>query len=146
MYRTVNVFTKDMGEVGDQILLAKFDKIDAQNSSGAYLKTVKVSALVSEEDGGTVTSGTAGFIIYATTSAEWNDDYIITACGIQGGAGSGWLAVRRPIKTDYTGSAQEQGVGGPVYLWGEVTDIGESSVDCRFVIETIARYCETHEL
>ena len=146
MYRTVNAFTKNMGEVGDQILLAKVDKIDAQNSPGAYLRTVKVSALVSDEGGGTVTSGTAGIVVYATTSEDWSDDYIITACGIQGGGGSGWLAIRRSIKTDAETAAQTLGTGGPVYIWGEVTDIGESDVQCRFIMETLGRYCETTEL
>ena len=135
-----------MGEVGDQIVVAKFDKIDAQNSPGAWLRTIKVSALFSDEDGGTVTSGTAGFIVYATTSSNWSDDTIITAGGIPGGGGTAWLAVRRKITTDYTGLAQEAGMDGPVYLWAEATDIGESDVQARFVIETLGRYLETTEL
>ena len=145
-YRTVNALTKNMGETGDQIAIAKFDKIDAQNSPGAYCKTVKVSALYSDEDGATVTSGTAGFIVYLTTSPIWSDDQIITAAGIPGGGGTAWLAARRWVKTDYTGEAQAQGMDGPIYLWAEATDIGEDDVQARFVIETLGRYLETTEL
>ena len=145
-YRTVNAFTKDMGQTGDQVILAKFDKIDAQNSPGAYLKTCKVSALLSQEGESTVTSGAAGFLLYLTTSAVWSDDYIITAGGITGGGGSVWLSARRRITTDAETSAQTLGNDGPIFLWGELTDIGESDTDCRYIVETIGRYLETTEL
>ena len=145
-YRTLNAFTKNMGHVGDQIILAKFDKIDAQNSPGAYLKTVKVSALLSDEDGATVTSGAAGMIFYLTTSEDWSDDYIITAGAVTGGGGSTWLSARRSIKTDAETAAQTLGNTGPVHLWGEVTDIGTDDVQIRVVVETIGRYLETTEL
>jgi len=146
MYRTINAFTKNMGHIGDQILLAKFDKIDAQNSPGAYLKTVKVSALLSNEDDATVTSGAAGILLYLTTSEAWTDDYIITAGGITGGGGSCWLSARRRVTTDAETAAQTLGNNGPVHLWGEVTDIGTDDVEVRFVVETIGRYLETTEL
>ena len=145
-YRTVNAFTKNMGQVGDQILLAKFDKIDAQNSPGAYLKTCKVSALLSQESETTVTSGAAGFLLYLTTAEDWSDNYIITCGGITGGGGTVWLSARRRITTDAETAAQTLGNDGPIFLWGEITDIGESDVDCRFIVETIGRYLETHEL
>jgi len=145
-YRTVNAFTKDMGQSGNQIILAQFDKIDAQNSPGAYLKTVKVSALLSQEGTSTVTSGAAGFLLYLTTAATWSDDYIITAGGITGGGGSCWLSARRSITTDAQTAAQTLGANGPIFLWGELTDIGESDVDARFIVETIGRYLETTEL
>ena len=135
-----------MGHVGAQVVLAKFDKIDAQNSPGAYLKTVKVSALLSNEDDATVTSGAAGILLYLTTSAVWSDDYIITAGGITGGGGSTWLSARRAIKTDAETAAQTLGNNGPVFLWGEVTDIGTDDVEVRYIIETIGRYLETTEL
>ena len=146
MYRTVNAFTQAMGDVGAQVILAKFDKIDAQNSPGAYLKTVKVSALISQEGSSTVTSGAAGFLLYLTTSAVWSDDYIITCGGITGGGGTTWLSARRRITTDAETAAQTLGNNGPIFLWGELTDIGESDVDARYVVETIGRYLETTEL
>ncbi len=145
MYRTVNAFTTNLGEVGDQVLVAKFDKIDAQNSPGAYCKTVKVSALYSDEDGGVVTSGTAGFMCYLTTAEDWSDDYIITAAGLTGGGDSCWLSARRWVRTDAQTAAQTLGSDGPIFLWIESTDIGDV-VQARIVIETIGRYLETTEI
>ena len=132
-FKTVNAFTKSLGHIGDQILIAYYDKIDAQGRS-AFLHNVQVSFLASEEGGADVT-GSASCMVYATTDDTWSDNYILTASAGPNVGGKLNLSVKRAIKTDGPTSAQTLGEGGPIYIWAEAPDIGTSNVEYRFVLE-----------
>ena len=134
-YKTVNAFTKSLGHIGDQILIAYYDKIDAQGRS-AYLHNVQVTYLASEEGGGTVT-GSGSCMLYATTDDTWSDNYILTASAGGNVGAKVNLSVKRAIRTDGPTSAQTLGEGGPVYIWAESPDMtdGVDDVEFRFVLE-----------
>ncbi|PAT00913.1 hypothetical protein CI105_09375, partial [Candidatus Izimaplasma bacterium ZiA1] len=98
-YKLVNANTKNMGSSGSQILLRKFDKVDAQGLS-AWLHGVKVNYLMSDVTGGGDSNANFGFIFYLTTHQSWNDDYIISSNASSQMSGSVWLPAKRSIKTN----------------------------------------------
>ena len=55
-YKIVNVATADMGAAGDQVLIGKIKKLDAQGPTG-YLHNVQLSVLVDDAE-----SDNIGFI------------------------------------------------------------------------------------
>ena len=117
-YKIVNAATNDGTSSGDQVLIAKISKVDAQGVPNAWIKNVQVTAMVNEAE-----QDVAGLIFYLTTDGNWDDDYIITARGTPGPGGSVSLSANRSIKTnDTTSPAFEEGVGGPLYVWVEIGD------------------------
>ncbi len=129
-----------MGATGTQIRIRDIDKIDNQSIMNGYCHAVKISAIFDTEQG----SPGAGILLYATTDNSWNDDYVITSCALGNGGGTGWLNIRRTIKTGSDTPLQGQ-AGGPVYIWAEITDPGVTGESVRFVSEVYGRNIEVDE-
>jgi len=147
-YKIVNANTKNMGSAGAQILLRKFDKVDAQGLS-AWLHGVKVNYLVSDVAGSGDSDANFGLLFYLTTDDQWNDDYIISSAASSQMSGSAWLPAKRRINTNATPDSANDlalGTGGPIYLWGEVTDSTiTANVSARIVTETWGRWIDVTE-
>ena len=143
--KIVNAATKDMGSAGAQILLAKYDRINAQGVNG-YLHNVVVSYLAADTDAGDLGSENVGAIFYLTSDGSWNDDLIITA---RAGGGNGTtvsLSARRSITSNDTDPGHELTNFGPVYLWAEVTDAtATADIDIRWVAEAWGRFIQCTE-
>ena len=123
-----------MGSTGDQVLLGKISKLDAQGVT-AWINNVQVSCMVDEAEQDTI-----GFMVYATTDNSWSDDYIITArAGAVGKTTN--LPIKRKIMQD---TDQTLGNFGQVYIWGELSDT-VASESARFVFETWGRFIEFDE-
>ena len=138
-YKTMNVFSADMGAVGGQILLASFQKSDAQSSQASYLNNVQVSALLQDGDG-----DNGGILFYLTTSGTWSDDEIISANAVPGFGGKVSLAAKRRIRIN---QPKADGDFGMVYLWGEITDLSyTTAVSCRIVVSTWGRQLVVTEI
>ena len=140
VYKITNVNTKAMGSTGTQVLLREITKIDNQSIMSGYVHAVKMSAIFDTEQG----NPGVGIMFYATTDNGWSDDYVITASACGQGGGTTWLNLRRTIKTGADTALQGQS-GGPVYIWGEITDPGVTSESVRLVSEVYGRNIEVDE-
>ncbi len=131
-YKIMNVFSASMGSDGGQILLASFQKSDAQSSQVSYLNNVQVTGLLQDGDG-----DNGGVLYYLTTSGSWSDDEIISANGTAGFGGKVSLAAKRRIRIN---QPKADGDFGMIYLWGEVTDLSYTQdVGLRIVLSTWGR-------
>ncbi len=128
-YLTVNALTKNFGSEGDQIVIAKFSKTDAQSRQTTWLNNVRVAAMLQAGDG-----DAGGMLFYLTTDDNWSDDYIIASNAISGYGGKMSLSAKRRIRAN----VDEINAGfGQVYLWGEITDLSYTTdVKVRIVIDT----------
>ena len=138
-YKKVNAKTHNMGSAGAQVKLLKVGMLDPQ-IKGCYCAGVKVTGLIQtgEQESG-------GMVFYASTqSGAWSDDHVITASAPAGAySGSVYLKVGRYINTDVE---DESGAMGPIYIWGELTDITATvDVDLRVITETWGRNLSTLE-
>ena len=132
-YKLVNAFSKDIGNTGDQFHIGKISKLDAQGIT-AYVRNCVISVISQSREG-------LGYMLYATTSSSWSDDYIITARAINNG-GTTSLSIHRGIKEDSEVVDANYGV---VHLWIESTDPGASDEDVRLVVESWGRFIEFTE-
>ena len=71
-YKRVNVATKSFGGSGGQILLASFEKSDAQSAQVTWLNNVNVSAILNDGD-----LDQGGMLFYLTTGEAWSEAEII---------------------------------------------------------------------
>ena len=134
-YKLVNAQTQSQGFTGGQVRFGQVDKLDAQGMT-AWFNNVMVSVLADEAE-----SDNIGFIVYATTSASWSDDYIITArAGSVGGTVN--LPVKRAIRDESSDSSRNDGA---VHLWLEFSDT-VATESARIVTETWGRFIEFTEI
>ena len=147
-YKITNVNTKDMGSSGNQVLLRTISKADAQGLS-AWLHGVKVTYLMSDVTGAGDSDANFGFMFYLTTDNNWDDDYVIASAAGGNMSGSVWLSAKRSIKTNATPDSYNdiaQGYGGPLYVWGEVSDSTvTANVQMRLVSEVWGRWLKVTE-
>ena len=134
-YKQIVTGTKDMGDTGSQIHIAKIEKLDEQ-LKGCFLNNVLVSCQTQVT---TDQATLSAFTVYLSTapSGSWSDDKVITARSTPGGGGTVNLVAKRRILTNET-SADVQPIG-PVHVWAEVTDIPQADNSARFTIEAWGR-------
>ena len=133
-YKITNVNTKSMGSTGGQIRVRNIAKVDNQSTENGYVHAVKMSVIFDTEQG----SPGAGVLAYATTDNVWSDNYVIAAGAAGNGGGIIWLNLRRRISTG-TDEPLKGSLGGPIYIWLEITDPGVSSESLRIVSEVYGR-------
>ena len=141
-YKIVNVASKSVGASGDQILLGKIKKLDAQGVS-AWVSGVKVSGMLQEAE-----QDTASLLFYLTTDNNWDDDYIVSAAATGSTGGSVWLSARRYIKQNATPDLSNDiatSNTGPLFLWVEAGDYVASEA-IRYVAETWGNFIQFEEL
>ena len=147
-YKITNANTKNFGSAGAQVLLRKFDKVDAQGLS-AWLHGVKVNYLLSDVTGSGESDTNFGFLFYLTTDDQWSDDFIISSGAASQMSGSVWLPAKRSIRTNATPDSANDialGTGGPIYLWGEISDSTVSAnVYARIISEAWGRWIDVTE-
>ena len=132
-YKLVNAYTKDIGHAGEQYHIGKVSKLDAQGIT-SFARNAVISIISNSAEG-------LGYMIYATTSSSWSDDYIITARAVSNG-GTVSLPIHRSISEDAEDLVGNQGV---VHLWVEGTDPGASDDEVRLVVENWGRFIEYTE-
>jgi len=130
-YKIVNAATDSGTSVGNQNLILRIKKVDAQGVPNAWIKNVQVSAMVNEAE-----QDVAGLMFYLTTSPNWDDDHIITARASPGPGGSVSLTANRSIKTNDISDDDitSQSGFGPIYVWVEIGDY-VSAEEFRWVTE-----------
>ena len=139
-YKLVNVKTVSGGSSGDQTLIGKIDKIDAQGVPAGFLNNVVLSVMVNEAE-----QDVAAITCYLTTDNVWNENFIITARTTQGGPGGTVnLTAKRSITTNADTDTQKYGSGGPIYVWVEIGDY-VGAEEFRYVAETWGRWIEFTE-
>ena len=135
-YLTVNALTKNFGSSGAQILIARFQKTDAQSAQVTWLNNVNVASMLQEGDG-----DAGGMLYYLTTDSNWSDDNINA---IPGYGGKVSLSAKRRIRDN---SADPTSGFGQVYLWGEITDLSYvSDVQVRVILDTWGKNVKVVEL
>ena len=132
-YKLVNAYTKDIGATGNQFHIGKISKLDAQGIT-AYIRNSVISVISQSQTG-------LGYMLYATTSSTWSDNYIITARAVNNG-GTTSLSIHRGIKEDSEVVDANYGV---VHLWIESTDPGVTDEEVRLVVENWGRFIEYTE-
>ena len=141
-YKKINALTKNFGSAGDQILIARFKKADAQSSQVSWLNNVNVTGMLQEGDGDA--GGVLFYLSTQGTASGWSDDQIISCRGFPGYGGTVSLAAKRRIRRN---EESELGDQGQVYLWGEITDLSYTAdADMRIVIDTWGRNINIDEL
>ena len=134
-YKQIQTGTKDLGDVGDQIHIAKVDKLDEQ-LKGCYVNNMLISVQAQE------TSDNAplpAYTVYLSTAkeGEWDDDQVITARSTAQGGGTLNLVAKRRILTndvDHPDSSI-----GPIHVWIEATDIPHDDNVVRMTMEVWGR-------
>ena len=135
-----------MGSAGNQVLLGRIDKVQAQGITG-WFNNVTISYLASDTSAGDLGTENVGVLFYLTSDGVWDDDLVITARGGGGNGATVNLVAKRSIHSNDVTTGHEDGNIGPVYLWGEVTDATSTAdIDARVVTETWGRYIEFTEL
>ena len=131
-YKLIECGNVDMGSAGDQVKIAKFDKVDAQGIT-AYIHNIRLHYLANDTDLGDLGTENVGCMFYLTTDDAWSDGYVFAAAAGGGNGTNLNLSAKRFVRTD---ADDILGNLGPVYLWGEVTDATDTAdIDVRLVIE-----------
>ena len=139
LYKQVATGTTNMGDAGAQIHIAKVTKLDPALRAG-YLKNVIVS--VQNQVIRSLTTGAAvepAYTVYLSSAQDgaWDDDDVISARAVNNG-GNVSLTARRRIAEQ---STADNTTTGPVHIWIEQTQVGQSGIDCeaRISIEAWGR-------
>ncbi len=132
LYKEVHVETKNMGSAGDQILLGRIQKIDAQGITG-FVNNLMLTGFANEAEQDNI-----AVLFYLTTDNTWSDSYVISARSTAVGGGTVSLPAKRRIaRNDDDPNAND----GLLYLWAEVSDT-IASEEMRYIVELWGRYVE----
>ena len=133
-YKTMDVFTKDFGDAGAQLLIGSWSSIDPGTMTG-YLNNVNVTGIL---NGGTEADpDQGGMMFYLSTNNSWADVDVFSANAYAFGGGKCSLSAKRKV----SGELFDDMVGGKVYLYGEVSDVTlTQNVSLRLAIESWGRF------
>ena len=141
-YRSVysKLAGENLGSIGGFVCVAAITPIDSQQSMGAFLANVKVSAHLDNMEAG---PGAAAFhVVAATDDTALGDTEVITSFATAAGGGSGNLSVKRRIRDSATDESRSD---GPVYIWIRATrnmvSTGEDTY-VNFVCEAWGRFLD----
>ena len=101
--------------------LAIVKKIDADSVPAAYCKSIKISVIDNSSE-----SDNLAYAFYAS----YDDDTVFTGkriidhVVISPGGGTGYLNINRKI---WKNTSQEDGVGSPISIWGECSDVVDTT-------------------
>ena len=135
MYRTtVTNNGKSLGASSVAQLCFSIRPLQGDQAPGAYLQKVKVS-IIQENFGGNVPSG---FMLYASSNDNWDDNDVITAQAVPTMGGTVWLNLKRAIKS-YTEETDR--ADGPIYIYARALDPGLiTNIEVHLVAEAWGRY------
>ena len=141
MYRFTSVNNgKSLGYASNPKLVFSIRPLQGDQTPSGYLSKVKVS-VIQENYASNVP---AAFMLYACTNDTFEDADVITAQAVPNGGGTGWLSLKRSIKS-YTEEPDRS--DGPVYIFARSLDPGMvTNVECHLVAEAWGRYvlCGAH--
>ena len=130
----MDVFTKDMGSAGDQILLGSWNSIDPGTMT-AYLHNCNISAILQGDSAADPDQG--GIMFYLSTNNSWADVDVFAASAYSFGGGKCSLTAKRKV----SGEIFDDMIGGRVYLYGELSDTtATTDVSLRLAVEIWGRF------